>query len=131
MSFHFRSGPVMVNTMHELSLAQSLIEQVVAAAEAENAVQVLRVVVAIGPYSGVEKTAFEFAFPFAADGTSAEGAELVIEDEPATIECSLCQAATSADPTQLTCPRCGSDQVEIRGGHAFLIREIELQMDDG
>ena len=115
--------------MHELSLAQSLIEQVLTAAEAENAMQVVRVVVAIGPYSGVEKTAFEFAFPFAAEGTSAEGAELVIEDEPATIECNICQATNPADPTQLVCPRCGSDRVEIKGGHAFLVREIELELE--
>jgi hydrogenase nickel incorporation protein HypA/HybF len=117
--------------MHELSLAQSLIEQVLAAAEAENAVAVLRVVVVIGPYSGVEKGAFEFAFPFAAEGTAVEGAELIIEDEPATIDCSLCHATTPADPTQLSCPRCGSDRVDIKGGHAFLVREIELKVDEG
>ena len=115
--------------MHELSLAQSLIEQVLAAAEAENAAQILRVVVAIGPYSGVEKTAFEFAFPFAAEGTSAEGAELVIEDVPATIECNTCHATTRADPTQLVCPQCGSDGVDIKGGHDFLVREIELKVE--
>ena len=106
-----------------------MIEQVLAAAKAENAVQVLRVVVAIGPYSGVEKTAFEFAFPFAAEGTLAEGTELVIEDVPAAIECNICHATTPADPTQLVCPRCGSDRVDIKGGHAFLVREIELKVE--
>jgi hydrogenase nickel incorporation protein HypA/HybF len=117
--------------MHELSLAQSLIEQVLTAAKKENADRILRVVVAIGPYSGVEKTAFEFAFPFAAEGTSAEGAELVIEDVPATIECNLCHVTTRADPTQLVCPRCGSDRVDIKGGHTFLVREIELTVAGG
>ena len=116
--------------MHELSLAQSLIEQVLAAAEAENAQRVLRVVVAVGPYSGVEKPAFEFAFPFAADGTSAAGAELVIEDAPAGIECNSCHATTRANPTQLVCPGCGSDRVVIKGGHDFLVREIELQIEE-
>jgi len=114
--------------MHELSLAQSLIEQVVSAAEAENAARILRVVVAIGPYAGVEKTAFEFAFPAAAEGTPAEGAELIIENAPATLECRMCHAATPADPAQLTCPRCGSDCVDIKGGHDFLVREIELEV---
>ena len=116
--------------MHELSLAQSLIEQVVTAAEAEDAVRVLRVVVAVGPYSGVEKTAFEFAFPFAADGTAVEGAELVIEDVPASIVCDLCHATSRAHPTRLTCPRCGSDHVNLKGGHTFLIREIELDIEE-
>jgi hydrogenase nickel incorporation protein HypA/HybF len=116
--------------MHELSLAQNMIEQVLAAAEAENASLVLRVVVAMGPYAGVEKAAFEFAFPFAAEGTAAEGAELVIEDVPATIKCSTCHESTRADlPAQGVCPRCGSDKVEVKGGHSFLIREIELKID--
>ena len=114
--------------MHELSLAQSLVEQVLKAAEAEHAVQVLRVVVAVGPYSGVEKNAFEFAFPFAADGTVLEGAELVMEDVPAGIECRICRATARAEPAQLVCPRCGSDHVELKGGHDFRIREIELQL---
>jgi hydrogenase nickel incorporation protein HypA/HybF len=114
--------------MHELSLAQSLVEQILSAAKEENATQVLRVVVAIGPYAGVDKKAFEFVFPFAAEGTSVEGAELVIEDVPATIECNLCHVTTRADPTQLVCPHCGSDSVEIKGGHEFLIREVELKI---
>lgn len=117
--------------MHELSLAQRLIEQVVAAAEAENAARVLRVIVAMGPYSGVEKTAFEFAFPFAADGTSAAGAELVIEEVPATIVCDRCHATNRAHPTRLVCPRCGSDRVDLKGGHTFLVREIELEVEGG
>lgn len=115
--------------MHELSLAQSLIEQVLTAAEAEQAVQVVRVVVAIGPYSGVEKTAFEFAFPFAAENTPAEGAELVIEDEPAAMVCTVCHATTRAEPARLVCRQCGSDQVTLQGGHAFLVREIELKIE--
>jgi hydrogenase nickel incorporation protein HypA/HybF len=115
--------------MHELSLAHSLMEQVLAAAAAENAVRVMRVVVAIGPYSGVEKAAFDFAFPFAAEGSLAEGARLVIEDVPAAIECRRCQSASTADSGRLTCPRCGSDEVNIKGGHEFMIREIELQLN--
>lgn len=115
--------------MHELSLAQSLMDQVLSAARAQSATRVLRVVVVIGPYSGVEKTAFEFAFPLAAEGTPAEGAELIIENASATIECTLCHASGPADPVQLACPRCGSDRVDIKGGHDFVVREIELEVD--
>lgn len=115
--------------MHELSLAQSLVEQILSAAEAENATRILRVVIAIGPYSGVDNSAFKFAFPFAAEGTIAEGAELVIDDTTAMIDCTLCHASTRADhPAHLICPACGSESVTIKGGHEFLIREIELNV---
>ena len=114
--------------MHELSLAQSLVEQIQSAAAAENAVRVLRIVVEIGPYAGVETVAFEFAFPFAAEDTLAADAELVVEEVPAMVECDACRATSRCEPTRLICPACGSDRVEIRGGHEFLIRAIELEI---
>lgn len=115
--------------MHELSLAQSLVEQILSAAGAENATRVLRVVIAIGPYSGVDKSAFEFAFPFAAEGTMAEGAELVIDGTTAMIDCTLCHASTQSDhPAHLICPACGSENVIIKGGHEFLLRKLELNI---
>ena len=118
----------MFASMHELSLAQSLVEQILEAASAEGATHVTRVVVAMGPYSGVDKSAFEFAFPIAAEGTLMEGAALVIEDRPATIDCSICHTSAPAHPSQPRCPHCGSDRVTIKGGHEFLIREVELHI---
>jgi len=41
----------------------------------------------------------------------------------------MCHATAPADPVQSTCPRCGSEHVHIRGGHDFLVREIELEFE--
>jgi len=117
--------------MHELSLAQSLVEQVGHAAEKENAVRVSRIVVVIGKYSGVERDAFEFAFPFAAEGSALEGAELVVEEIPVTVACQSCGARSHPEVVNLACARCGSTRVELVGGREFLVRSVELEVPGG
>jgi len=117
--------------MHELSLAQSLVEQVGRAAEKENALRVSRIVVVIGMHSGVERDAFEFAFPFAAEESVVEGAELVVEEIPATVACRSCGADSHPGIANLACTRCGSTKVELVGGREFLVRSIELEVPGG
>ena len=114
--------------MHELSLAQALVDQIVTAAEREQALRVERVVVVIGDYSGVERGAFEFAFPFAAEKTIAEGAELLIEASEAHAVCSRCGVQFDPGDAASACPACGSDACSIEGGREFLIRSIDLEV---
>lgn len=114
--------------MHELSLAQALTEQLVEAARKENALRVERVIVVIGALAGVERDAFEFVFPFAVENTVAEGAELVIEEVPATAVCNRCGGEFSPDLACLACGKCGSDDVALTGGREFLIRSVDLEI---
>ena len=48
--------------MHELSLAHSLIDQILDLAAEHQASRVLRVRVTLGPFSGVVRDSFEFGF---------------------------------------------------------------------
>ena len=114
--------------MHELSLAQGLVEQLVSTAAAENALRVERIVVVIGKYSGVERDAFEFAFPFAAEGTVVQGATLEIEELPVEVACRHCKLLSHPDPILLHCLECGSGDVELKGGREFLIKSVELEV---
>jgi hydrogenase nickel incorporation protein HypA/HybF len=114
--------------MHELSLAQGLVEHVERLAKDDHAARVVRLVVLIGRYSGVEREAFEFAFPFAAEGTLAEGAELAIEERPIVVRCRTCSATSRPISTQLICGNCGSTEVELAGGREFMLQSIELEV---
>ncbi len=114
--------------MHELSLAQDMVEQICLAAARENAVRIERIVMAVGAYSGVDCEAFEFAFPFAAEGTLAEGSELVIELVAAKAVCRDCRAEFKPAPACLLCEKCGSDNITLQGGRELLIRSVELAM---
>ena len=105
-----------------------MVEQVVQAASREQAIQVNRIVVAVGSYSGVERSALEFAFPFAAENTMAEGAELEIEEVTGTAVCSECHAEFIPDERPLVCQKCGSTRIHVEGGREFAIRAVDLEI---
>ncbi len=66
--------------MHELSLAGELVVQVGALAQRESATRVVRIELALGDLSGVDREALEFVFPLAAAGSVAEGAALAVQE---------------------------------------------------
>ena len=113
--------------MHELSIAQSVIEQVTETARKEKAVRVVTITLAIGVLSGVERESLEFAFPLAADGTLAAGAHLIIEEVPARFACRACHAETDFEMPMVACPTCGSGEVEVSGGRDLIIQSVELE----
>jgi hydrogenase nickel incorporation protein HypA/HybF len=113
--------------MHELSIAQSVIEQVEETARNEKATRVLTVTLSIGTLSGVEREALEFVFPMAAEGTLADGAALRVETIQAKLKCRACQTEADARIPLLTCAQCGSGDVEISGGRDLFIKSVELE----
>jgi hydrogenase nickel incorporation protein HypA/HybF len=62
--------------MHEVSIAQALVDQAKAAAAREGMASVRRVGVCVGPYSGVCPEALTFAFEILRDGPVLGGASL-------------------------------------------------------
>lgn len=116
--------------MHELSVAEAVVAELEELVRREGACRVARVVLRVGALSGVEPDALEFAFPFAAEGTCAEGAELVLESEPVRVRCGACGAETAADPLWMACGACGADAVEIIGGADLTLRSAELVAEE-
>ncbi len=112
--------------MHELSLAEALVDQVNEILEKEGANRVFEVTVTIGTLSGVERDAFEFAFPMAAEGTDLAKAKLVIEEVPARIKCLKCGAETEVEIPFLECPDCKNSEVEIISGKDFYLKNLEI-----
>jgi len=113
--------------MHELSIAQSVIEQVEQTARKEKAARVVTITLVIGALSGVEREALEFAFPLAAEKTRAAKAKLIIKEVPAQLTCRACRAKTDFKTTTVACPKCGSTDVEVSGGRDLIIQSIELE----
>jgi hydrogenase nickel incorporation protein HypA/HybF len=115
--------------MHELSIAQSLIELACDAATQEGCERVTRLIVRVGALSGVVKEALEFSFDLAAEETACAGASLEIEDVKITVYCSACESRkTLSDGYLFCCPTCGLPTPEILTG-----RELELvsvEVDD-
>jgi hydrogenase nickel incorporation protein HypA/HybF len=68
--------------MHELALMQSTVATVVEQARRHGAGCVHRVTIRVGEFSGADADAMRIAFPLAAQGTPAAGAELRIDPGP-------------------------------------------------
>lgn len=115
--------------MHELSLAQSLVEQLEEVVAADGAGRVVSVSVEIGALSGVERDAFEFAFPIAAEGTVLAAARLDVIEVPVTIVCRACGAQSHPEPPVLLCEQCQGVDYDLIGGRDFLIKSLEVDDD--
>lgn len=116
--------------MHELSLCQALIDQVERIASDHGAIRVDRILLKVGPLAGVEPALLQHAYPLAAVGTLAEGAELVIESAPVRVHCNVCGAETDAKPNRLLCGLCGAHQTRLVSGDELLLANLELTIPD-
>jgi hydrogenase nickel incorporation protein HypA/HybF len=110
--------------VHELSIASAI---VAIAAEHAGGRRVTSVEVRIGRLRQVVPDALAFAFELAAEGTEAEGAELIVEHVPARVSCRACGAETEANDFPFGCGRCGGFDVDVVAGDELLVESLELE----
>ncbi len=115
--------------MHELSVCQGLIAQVERIALANQARTVERIVVRIGPLSGVEVSLLRQAYVLACAGTVAENAALVTEIQPIRVACETCGAETCASVNRLLCGACGDYRTRLLSGDEMILQSVELNVD--
>ncbi|RCX26554.1 hydrogenase maturation nickel metallochaperone HypA [Thioalbus denitrificans] len=116
--------------MHELALCQALLRQVEAVAAEHNASSVSRILLRYGPLSGVEPHLLRQAYPLAAAGTPAEGAELVMEESPVRVRCRTCGVESEAVPNRLVCAACGDWHTDLVSGDELLLASLELDIPE-
>ena len=112
--------------MHELGIAQSLLEIVEREAQPYEGARVKRVWLRIGKLSAVVPDALRFAFDAITRGGMAEGAALEIEEVPLSIRCHACEADFIVEDPFMICPRCGAADVEMVSGRELEIRSMEI-----
>jgi hydrogenase nickel incorporation protein HypA/HybF len=108
--------------MHELSIASSMIDQIIEESETRGGLDVEVVHLKLGIFSGVDKDALLFSYELACEGTPLQGSRLVIETIPVVIYCLVCQRDRIPPSVyQLSCPECQTPGQTIVSG-----REIEV-----
>jgi hydrogenase nickel incorporation protein HypA/HybF len=114
--------------MHELAIAQSIVEAVEAKASACNAAQVRAVRLKIGEASGVVTDSLTFCFEMMAnlDPTLA-GAQLLIDTMPHRAHCHYCASEFSVTNFVAQCPTCKEWSNEIVSGTELQIVEMEFE----
>ena len=113
--------------MHEMSIAQSVLEIVEEQSRSDGRVKGVRVVrLAIGALSHVEPSALAWAFEVVAKGTIAEGARLEIERPRGTAWCARCAQTVEVLAHGEPCPRCGEHEWQMTGGDEMRVVELEV-----
>lgn len=114
-------------SMHEMSLAEGMLQLVEETARREQAQRVKSIVLEIGQLSSVETSALEFCFAAVAAGGPADGARLVIVDVPGAGRCLSCGRTVVMESLFGVCPDCGSHRLQATAGTEMRIREMEIE----
>jgi hydrogenase nickel incorporation protein HypA/HybF len=111
--------------MHELSLAQSILELVDREVDRRDVVR--EVTVTVGPLSGVWPDALEFGFQEIARQESFVNATLVMRCPQAQFECLSCHERYEAATTDAPCPACAGLERTVLSGTELTVDSIEVE----
>jgi hydrogenase nickel incorporation protein HypA/HybF len=113
--------------VHELAVAQALVEQVDAVINQHNATSASLIRVRIGPLAGVVPELLGSAFPLAAAGSRMERAVLDLVAAPIKVRCQTCGAETEAAMNRLICGACGDWHTKVISGDELMLESVELE----
>jgi hydrogenase nickel incorporation protein HypA/HybF len=100
--------------------------QVERVARDTGAAQVRRVVLRVGPLSGVEPALLRRAFDVARAGGIAATAELSFVDAPVRVRCLDCGAESGAAANRLLCAACGAWRTRLLEGDELMLQRLEF-----
>ncbi len=112
--------------MHEMSLAEGVLQVIEDAARAQEFSRVTAVWLEIGQLSGVEVEAMKFCFDAVVRDSLAEGARLEIIATPGSGWCMQCSKSVPMTEVFGECPDCGSHQMQVTGGTEMRVKELEV-----
>jgi hydrogenase nickel incorporation protein HypA/HybF len=112
--------------MHELGVAQSVLEIVRHAVSDAKAADVRAVRVRIGALSGVVAESLDFCFGALVAGTPYGGAFLVLERVPVTLRCEACGLCFISPSLARGCPSCDAGRLQMVAGDELRVVDVEL-----
>ncbi len=113
--------------MHEMSLAEGVLQLIEDAAREQGFSKVTTVWLEIGQLAGVEVEAMKFCFDAVTRGSVAEGAQLEVVGNPGVGWCMQCSATVALSELFGACPQCGTYQVQATGGTEMRVKELEVE----
>ena len=110
--------------MHELAIADSIVQ---IAGRHANGRRVTKVHLKVGHLRQVVPSALAFSFELVGQGTPVEGAELEMEEVPATGSCRDCGAESRLKEFPLHCGACGGFDLQVLEGEELFVQSLELE----
>lgn len=115
--------------MHELSIAQSLVEIACAEGRRAGAAKITRLNCRIGALRQIDDLTLHDAFEIAREGTRCAGAKLAIEHIPLMSFCRRCGSEFAVERWRWNCPACDSEGEPLPGGDELELTSIEADTD--
>ena len=113
--------------MHEMSLAENVLQIIEDAARKQEFTRVKTVWLEIGQLACVEKEAMRFCFDAAMRGSIADQAKLEIVETEGRGQCVKCSLEIPLKSLYEPCPACGSYGVRVTGGDGMRVKELEVE----
>ncbi len=113
--------------MHEMALAENVLQIVEEAARREGFRQVRTLWLEIGQLSSVEPDAMRFCFEAVARGSVAAAARLEIVLTPGAAWCNACRRRVSLGQLGTACPHCGGYRLRLTEGTEMRVKQLEAE----
>ena len=113
--------------MHELGIAQSVLEAVQVEAAKHGGAKPVKVGLRIGELAAIDPDALRFSFEALTRETDLEGLELEIEMRPRRHRCLECGSEFNIKDYVFDCPHCGANRNECISGEELQLSYIELE----
>jgi hydrogenase nickel incorporation protein HypA/HybF len=112
--------------MHELSVAEEIINIAHQYIPADNKSNILSVKVKIGKLSNILPDSLEFCYEALIGDTKLKGSKLIIEEIPITVKCENCGQTTIIENINFQCRNCESSKVKLITGNELNVTELEI-----
>lgn len=113
--------------MHEMGIANSVLESVRIEAQRFPGRHICKVGVRIGELAGVDPGAMRFCFEALVRGTDLEPLELDVDYRAGRHECQSCGHCFAPPLEELACPQCGETASRLIGGDELELAYLEVE----
>jgi hydrogenase nickel incorporation protein HypA/HybF len=113
--------------MHELALAQNILDIVKQEMTRHGATRVRCIRLEVGEFTAVVPDSLAFCFEIITKDTPLEGVKLEMNLVPLTGRCKGCGEEFRIRDYNFICPQCAAQDIETIAGKELLIKEIEAE----
>lgn len=113
--------------MHEMSLAEGVLQIVEEQARRQSFARVTAIVLEVGQLANVEVDALRFALDVVLRDSVAAGARIEVEELPGQALCLECDAQVRVPALYEACPQCGGYRLKVTGGTELRVKELAVE----
>ncbi|MBZ5723920.1 MAG: hydrogenase maturation nickel metallochaperone HypA [Acidobacteriia bacterium] len=113
--------------MHEMGIANSVLDAVRHESEIRQGARVLKVGVRVGELAAVDPESLRFCFEALVSGSDLEPLVLDLEYCPRRNRCRHCGEIFPATEFPFTCPQCNSEETVLAGGDELEFAYMEIE----